>query len=72
MAQALVAPVQTSNPQTLDGTNIRLTITSDSIPTSDQDKRQTSKNVGLVHTSLTVLTFNKYKRRTKEKKLFEF
>ena len=42
--------VQTSDPQTSDGTNIRLTNVG-TVQMLDQYKRQTSTNVGLVQTS---------------------
>ena len=67
--------VQTSDPQTSDGTNLRLT-------NVRQNKRLTRTNVGLVQTSdntnvgqntrRTVQTSDQYKRRPKENKLLEF
>ena len=71
-------PVQTSDPQTSDGTNIRLTNvgqykrrTSTNIgpvQTSDRYKRQTGTNVVPVQTSDGYIS--KEKRRTKEEKIY--
>ena len=63
-----MVPVQTSDPQTSDGTNLRLTNVGP-VQTSDQYKRQTAgTNIGPVQTLDGYIY--KEKRRTKEEKIY--